>query len=44
MMFPYFLYFLSISVIIGMAMGPDFDHIFEVPGIIQKVLEYDRGP
>ena len=23
---------------------PDFDKIFEVPEIIQKVLQYDRGP
>ena len=26
------------------ATGPDFDQIVEVPEIIQKVLEYDRGP
>ena len=24
--------------------GPEFDQIFEVPRIIQKVLVYDRGP
>ena len=38
------LYFLGSLVIIGRATGPDFDQIFEVPEIIQKVLGYDRGP
>ena len=28
----------------GSGPGPDFDQIFEVPEIIQKALEYDRGP
>ena len=36
--------FWSILVIIRKSPGPDFDNIFEVPRIIQKVLEYDRGP
>ena len=30
-------------VIIGRDMGPDVDQIFEVPEIISKVLQYDRG-
>ena len=36
--------FWSILVIIRRSTGPDFDDFFEVPEIIQKVLEYDRGP
>ena len=39
-----FLYFLAILVIVGRSTGPDFDQIFEVPEIIQKVLEHDGGP
>ena len=34
----------AILVIVRRSPGPDFDQIFEVPEIIQKVLEYDRGP
>ena len=36
--------FLRMLVIIRRSTGPDFDQICEVPEIIQKVLEYDRGP
>ena len=35
---------LSILVIVWRVAGSDFDKIFEVPEIIQKVLEYDPGP
>ena len=31
-------------VIVRRVTGPDFDKIFEVPKIIEKVLQYDRGP
>ena len=34
----------SFVVRIGRSPGPDFDKMFEVPEIIQKVLEYDREP
>ena len=33
-----------VLVVIRRATGPDFDNIFEVPKIIQKVLQYVRGP
>ena len=36
--------FKAFLVIIKRYPGPDFDKNFEVPEIIQKVLEYDRGP
>ena len=39
-----FLYFWSMSVIIGRSTGPDVDQVFEVPKIIQKVLQYVREP
>ena len=38
------LIFWRVLVVIRKATGPDFDEIFEVPEIIQKVLQYDRGP
>ena len=31
-------------VVINRSTGPDFDIFLEVPEIIQKVLQYDRGP
>ena len=40
----FLVFLLSILVIIRRSPGPDFYQIFEVPGIIQKALEYDRGP
>ena len=36
--------FSSILVVVRRAAGPVFYQIFEVPEIIQQVLEYDRGP
>ena len=39
-----FLYFLEYSGDNPEVSGPDFDIFFKVARIIQKVLEYDRGP
>ena len=38
------LVFQSILVIIRRSAGPDFDKMFEVPEIIQKILEKVWGP
>ena len=37
-------FFKAFFVIIRRSPGPYFDQMFEVPEIIQKVWEYDRGP